>query len=165
MAHQINSESWKNRGCVADTFLELSWVPRKCPHTQFPGPFWEPFSIKDRKKASKKGMQKNMSKKYRKIIPKVIKNDTKMDTKIDNFSNFSEKGWNARNYLFYNRKRGSEHLKMHEKSIQNRCKIDARKSYAKSMEDCTKIEAKWRPRSLKNPKICEKRHVENRCWN
>ena len=104
-----------------------------------------------------------MPKKYRKLMPKVIQNDTKMDTKIDTFSNFSEKGCNARNYLFYNRKRGSGHLKMNENSIHNRCKIDARKSYAKSMENYAKMEAKWRPRSLENPKICEKRHGENRC--
>mgnify|MGYP003320233214 CR=1 FL=1 len=69
-------------------------------------------------------MQKSMSKKYRKIMPKVTKNDAKIDTKINQFSNFSENSWNARNYLFYNRKRGSEHVKMQEKTIQNQCKID-----------------------------------------
>ena len=89
-------------------------------------------------------------------MAKGFQNDAKMDAKINEKSYFSEKGCNARNYLFYNRKRGSGHLKMHENSIQNRCKIDARKSYAKSMENDAKIEAKWRPRSLENPKICEK---------
>ena len=53
-------------------------------------------------------------------MPKVTENDAKIDTKIDQFSNISENSWNARNYLFYNRKRGSEHIKMQEKSIENR---------------------------------------------
>ena len=44
---------------------------------------------------------------------------------------------------------------MHEKSIQNRCKIDARKSDAKSMENDAKMEAEWSPTSLENLKICE----------
>ena len=91
-----------------------------------------------------------MQKKYWKLMPKVIKNDAKMDTKIDQFSNFSENGWNARNYLFYNRKRGSEHIKIQEKSIQNRCKIDTRKSDAKSMENDAKMHPKWRPKSDQN---------------
>ena len=83
-------------------------------------------------------------------MPNVIQNDTKMEAKIDNFSNFSEKGRNARNYLFYNRKRGSGHLKMHENSIQMIYKIDAGKSYAKSMENDAKMEAKWKQKSLGN---------------
>ena len=58
---------------------------------------------------------------------------------------------------------GSGHLKIHEKSIQKVSKIDVRKSYAKSMENYTKMEAKWRPKSFENLKICEKRHGENRC--
>ena len=51
---------------------------------------------------------------------------------------------------------GSRYLKIHEKSIQKTYKIDARKNYAKSMENDAKMEAKWRPRSLENLKICEK---------
>ena len=105
-----------------------------------------------------------MPKKYRKLIAKGSLNDAKMDTKIDENSYFSEKGWNARNYLFHNRKRGSGHLKSHEKSMKNPCKIDARQRHAKSMDNYAKMEAKWRPKSLENLKICEKRHAENRCW-
>ena len=37
---------------------------------------------------------------------------------------------------------GSGYLKIHEKSIQKTYKIDARKSYAKSMENYAKMEAK-----------------------
>ena len=98
-----------------------------------------------------------------KDMPKVIKNDIKMDTKIDKFSNFSEKGWNARNYLFYNRKRGSGHLKSHKKSIKNPCKIDAKKKHAKSMENDAKREPKWEPKSIQNNKNIEKKARRNLC--
>ena len=53
-----------------------------------------------------------------------------MDAEIYDFSCFFEKGENARNYLFYNRKRGSEQVKIKKKSIQNRWKIKARKKGA-----------------------------------
>ena len=52
---------------------------------------------------------------------------------------FFEKSENARNYVFYNRKRSSGHLEMHHKSIQNECKIDAGKRHAKSMENYAKM--------------------------
>ena len=99
-------------------------------------------------------------------MPKVIQSDTKMEAKIDRFSNFFKK------YEKYEIKpplrrehdfTGSGYQKMHENSILNRYKIDARKSFAKSMEMYAKIEAKWRPRSLENPQKIEKRHGENRC--
>ena len=86
-----------------------------------------------------------------------------MDAKINDFSYFFEKGENARNYLFYNIKRGSGHLKMHQKSIQNQCKIDAGKRHAKSMENDAKMESKWEPKSMQNQKKAEKRHAENQC--
>ena len=54
-----------------------------------------------------------MPKKYRKMMLKGYQNDAKMDAKIYDFSCFFEKGENARNYLFYNIKRGSGHLEMH----------------------------------------------------
>ena len=136
------------------------------------GPVWRPFSTKSRKKTIKKGMQKLMSKKYRKMVPKVTENDAKIDTKIYQFSNFSENGWNARNYLFYNRKRGSEHIKMQEKSIEKRCKVDARKSDAKSMKNDAKKHPKWEPKSDQKLKMSEKKVSKNwcgklmpeRCW-
>ena len=160
-------KSLKYRGCGADAFLERSWAPKGCSHVSFPGPFWEPFSVKNRKNVIQKGMQNSMPKKYRKLMAKGSQNDTKIDAKIDENSYFSEKGWNARNYLFYNRKRGSEHLKMHEKSIQNRCKIDARKSDAKSMENDTKMHPKWEPKSIQNLKNTRKKRypkIDTEIW-
>ena len=101
--------------------------------------------------------------KVSKIDAKRVQNEAKIDAEIIDFSYFFEKGENARNYLFYNIKRGSGHLKMHQKPIQNPCKIDAGKRHAKSMENDAKMEAKWRPKSLENLKICEKMHAKNRC--
>ena len=95
--------------------------------------------------------------------------------KICEKSYFSEKYWNARNYLFYNRKRGSEQLKNQEKSIQNRCKIKARKRDAERSQNKPKGSqngcrnrskmpkrsqrgAKGSPKRRKRP---EKRHAKN----
>ena len=94
-------------------------------------------------------------------MPKGYQNDAQMDAQIDEFAYFFEKGGNARNYLFYNRKRDSEHLKMHEKSIPNRCKIDARKSDAKSMENNAKMHPKWEPKFIQNLKNTKKTVSEN----
>ena len=71
--------------------------------------------------------------KGRKSMPEGSQNDDKMYAEIIDCSCFYEKGGNAPNYLFYNRKRGSGHLKSHEKTLKNQCKIDARKRHAKSM--------------------------------
>jgi len=73
-----------------------------------------------------------------------------MDAKIDDFSCFFEKGENARNYLFYNIKRGSGHLKLNEKPVQNLSKINTKKKHVKSMENDAKMELKWRPKWLRN---------------
>ena len=51
-----------------------------------------------------------------------------------------------------------------QKSIQNLCKIDAGKRHATSMENDAKMEAKWRPKSLENLKICEQMHAKIQCW-
>ena len=48
-------------------------------------------------------------------MPKGSQNDAKMDAEIIDCSCFCEKGENAPNYLFYNRKRGSGHLQLEEK--------------------------------------------------
>ena len=78
-------------------------------------------------------------------MPKGCQNDAKMQAKIDRCANF------FKNYEKYEIKpplrrehgfTGSGCLKMHEKSIQKTYKIDARKSYAKSMENYAKMEAK-----------------------
>ena len=61
---------------------------------------------------------------------------------------------------------------MHEKSIQNRCKIDARKSDAKSMKNDAKMEPKWEPKSDQNLKISAKKGIKKlmqkfdakKCW-
>ena len=45
-------------------------------------------------------------------MPEGSQNDVKMYAEITDFSCFYEKGQNTPNYLFYNRKRGSGHLKM-----------------------------------------------------
>ena len=94
---------------------------------------------------------------------KTLQNDAKMDAKIFDFSCFFAKGENARNYLFYNIKRGSGHLEMHQKSIQNQCKIDAGKRHAKSMENEAKMEPKWEPKSIQNQKKGGKKACRNRC--
>ena len=89
-----------------------------------------------------------------------------MEAKINEFSSCSKKDEIYEIKLPLQREHGftgSGCLKIHEKSIQKTYKIDARKSYAKSMENDAKMEAKWMPRSLENLKICEKRHGENRC--
>ena len=99
-------------------------------------------------------------------MPKGSKNDAKIEAKINEFSSFSKKDEIYEIKLPFGREHGftgSGHLKIHEKSIQKAYKIDARKSDAKSMENYAKMEAKWKPRSLENLKICEKRHGENRC--
>ena len=80
-----------------------------------------------------------------------------MDAKINEISYLFAKGENARNCLFYNRKRGSGHRRSHAKSMNNRFKIDARKRYAKSMGNYAKMNPKRRTKSLEKLKIFEKR--------
>ena len=99
-------------------------------------------------------------------MPKGTQNYAQMDAKIYEIPNKFKKDEKYEIMLPLQREHGftgSGYLKIHEKSIQKTYKIDARKSYAKNMENDTEMEAKWRPRSLENLKICEKRHGENRC--
>ena len=99
-------------------------------------------------------------------MPKGYQNDAKMDAKINDVSKFFKKNEKYEIMLPLQREHGftgSGYPKIHEKWIQKTYKIDARKSYAKSMENDAKMEAKWMPRSLENLKICEKMHGENRC--
>ena len=49
---------------------------------------------------------------------------------------------------------------MYEKSIQNRYKIDARKSDAKSMKNDAKKDPKWKPKSNQNLKISAKKGIK-----
>ena len=92
------------------------------------------------------------------MVPILCQNDVKMDAKINGISYLFAKGENARNYLFYNRKRASGHRRIHANSMKNLFKFDARKKYAKSMENYAKMDPKWRPKSLDKLKICDKRH-------
>ena len=117
MVTKIDPKSMKNRGCVADAFLDRFLGAKGRVPNIFAGPILAAIFNENPKKGIKKGMQKSMPKKYWKLMPKGFQNDTKIDAKINENSYFSEKGWNARNYLFYNRKRGSGHLKSHQNSI------------------------------------------------
>ena len=98
-------------------FWTVFWASKGGSPSLSLDPFWRPLSIKNSKKGIKKDMQNSMPKTYRKMMAKGSQNDAKIDSKIDENSYFSEKGWKARNYLFYNRKRGSGHLKSHQNSI------------------------------------------------
>ena len=69
-------------------------------------------------------------------MPKGYQNDAKMETKINEFSNLFKKYEIDEIKLPLGREHdftGSGYLKIHEKSIQKTYKIDARKSYAKSI--------------------------------
>ena len=78
---------------------------------------------------------------------------------------FFEKGEMSRNALFIRMKRGSGHAKRHQKSIKNRCKIDAGKRHAKSMENDAKMEPKWMPKSIKKTKNAGKKACRKSCRN
>ena len=49
---------------------------------------------------------------------------------------------------------------MQEKSIEKRCKVDARKSDAKSMKNDAKKHPKWEPKSDQKLKISEKKGIK-----
>ena len=92
-------------------------------------------------------------------MQKGSQNDTKIDAQMNDFSNFFKKEEKYEIKLSLEREHdftGRGHLKMYEKSIQTTYKIHVRKNVAKSMENCAKMEPKWRPRSLENLKICKK---------
>ena len=149
----------KNRGCVADAFLERFWRAPGCQKSsarcETEVPFGDHFQpkIEKSKKWHPESHPKIDAEKVLKNDAKRLQNEAKMDAKIYDFSYFFEKGENARNYLFYNRKRGSGHRKTHQKSIRFRSKIDARNRHAKSMENDAKRAPKWEPKSIKNPKM------------
>ena len=88
---------------------------------------------------------------------KRLQNDAKMDADFYDFSCFFEKGEKSRNDCIYKRKRGSGHAKTYQTSIKNRCKIDAGKRHAKSMENDAKMEPKWMPKSIKKTKNAGKK--------
>ena len=99
-------------------------------------------------------------------MQKSYQNDNKMDAKINDFSYLFEKGEKPRNYLKTNRILGFRHAKRYQKSIQNLCKIDARKRHAKCMEHDAKMHPKWEPKSIKNKKsdgknACQKKTAKS----
>ena len=80
-------------------------------------------------------MPKSMPKKYRKLKPKACQNDAKRETKIYEISYISKKGWNAQNYLFYNKKTwfrtGKKLSKTVTESMQNLGSKKACQKYGK----------------------------------
>ena len=56
---------------------------------------------------------------------------------------------------------GSRHLKLHIKSIQNRYKTNARKNYAKSIEQVAKMEQKREPKSMHKFNKYEQMQIEH----
>ena len=87
-------------------------------------------SSKNPEKAIPKSMQNMMPEKDTKCIPKAFQNHAKTDTKIVDLLYFCEKGWNAPNCLFSNRKRGSGHPTI-EKSTS---KMNAKSMFEKGMQ-------------------------------
>ena len=73
--------------------------------------------------------------KGRKSMPEGSQNDVKMYAEIIDCSCFDEKGGNAPNYLFYNRKRGSGHLKMGAKLSKIGGKAGSEKRDAKRSQN------------------------------
>ena len=120
----------------------------ECQKGEREGCFWsprgEPFWSKSAKKSprvirkdrkirkmpSQNRWTKISLKKYTKIIPKAFQNHAKTDTKIIDLLYFCEKGWNAPNCLFSNRKRGSGHPTI-EKSTS---KMNAKSMFEKGMQ-------------------------------
>ena len=121
-----------------------------------PDPFGDHFSIKNRKKTAQgrpKGAQSRKNDQLKthakidaakgmKSMPNCIQNDAKIDAKIFVLPCYFEKGGNAPNCLFYNRKRGSGHLQIKNKFIKNRCKLKAWKKGAKRSQQGAKIGSK-----------------------
>ena len=137
------------------------WIPRG-------EPFWSkrrnrpgsPKRIQKSGKGHPKSIQKTMPKKDTECIPKAFQNDAKTDTKIIDLLYLCEKGWNAPNCLFSNRKRGSDHverfqdlLKIYPKSV---LKWDMEKEHKKDVKMVPICE----PKSHKKWEMEWKRHAK-----
>ena len=86
-------------------------------------------------------------------MPKGYQNDAKMEAKNNEISSCFKKDGKYEIELLLGREHdftGSGHLKICEKSIKKTYKIDARKSHAKSIENYAKMDAKWKPKFVKN---------------
>ena len=66
---------------------------------------------------------------------KGYQHDAKMDAEIHDFFECFQKRRKLNNYWFFNRKRGSDHAKRYQQSIENRCKIKARKKATKRSQN------------------------------
>ena len=80
-------------------------------------------------------------------MQKGSQNDPKIDAEMHDFSNFFKKEEKYEIKLPLEREHdftGSEHLKLHDKSIQNAYRIDAPKSYVRGTETYTKMKPKWK---------------------
>ena len=96
-------------------------------------------------------------------MPKGYQNDAKMEANIDEISSYFKKDEKYKIKLLLGREhdfKGSGYLKIHEKSIQKTYKSDARKKHAKSMENYVKMEAKWKPKFIKNLQIVAKMYAK-----
>ena len=66
---------------------------------------------------------------------KGYQHDAKMDAEIHDLFECFQKRRKLNNYWFFNRKRGSDHAKRYQQSIENRCKIKARKKGTKRSQN------------------------------
>ena len=78
---------------------------------------------------------------------KGYQHDAKMDAEIHDFFECFQKRRKLKHYCFFNRKRGSDHAKRYQQSIENRCKIKARK-----VPKGAKRERQLMPKSIQNSK-------------
>ena len=112
---------------------------------------YDHFSITRRKSGIPKGIAKLMQEKYLKLKPKGSQNDATSMPKSKMLWCFFKKVEKCEIKLPLQREHdftGSGHLKLHVKSIQNRYKINASRSYAKRIENVAKMEPKREPISM-----------------
>ena len=151
----------KNRGSVADAFLERPLGAKNEHRPLFPGPLRRPFSTKNRKNGIQKSIQKSMPKKYRKIMKQAPKMMRKWMPKSMIFDTFSKKA--KRTKLL---KKLIEFLGFGmQKDIKNQSKIYAKSMQEKGMQKVWKMMPKCiqngSPNPLKIGKVMEKRQTEN----
>ena len=99
----------------------------------------EPFSIQSLKKRHQQINGKINVEKVLKLDAKRGQKDARIEPQINDFKYFFVKGRKCKISEEYNAKRGSGHAKGYQKSIQNRCKNDARKKHANYIENVSKM--------------------------
>ena len=128
------------------------WIPRGEPlwsKSAKKSPGVAPKGSKKLEKAIPKSMQKIMPKKDTKCIPKAFQNDAKTDAKLIDLLCFCEKGWNAPNCLFSNRKRGSGHPRIEKSPSKINGKSIFEKGVQKVMNMVLKRDQNRRPNPIK----------------